>query len=89
MSESQCRACGKPLVYMKTKAGKTMPCDAMLRMYWQSDEGSQRVLNHAGELVRCELIGTPEQASGMGRTPHWGNCTSPDQFRKRGKQNEP
>lgn len=88
MNESTCRACGKPIIWMKTKAGRTMPCDARLQLYWQSDEGSQRILTHAGELKRCELHGIPEEASGMGRTPHWGSCANPDRFRKRGTANE-
>lgn len=88
MNNSTCRACGKAIVYMKTKAGKSMPCDEPLRLYWQSDTGSQRIITHAGEVVRCELTGIPEQASGLGRTPHWGSCTNPDRFRKRGKQHE-
>ena len=87
MNNSTCRACGKAIVYMKTKAGKSMPCDEPLRLYWQSDTGSQRIITHAGEVVRCELTGIPEQASGLGRTPHWGSCTNPDRFRKRGKAN--
>lgn len=87
MTNTRCRACGKPIVYMKTKAGKSMPCDEHLRLYWQSENGSQRVITHSGEVVRCELTGDPQKASGMGRTPHWGNCTQPDQFRKRGKTN--
>ena len=85
MTEARCRACGRPIVWMKTKTGKTMPCDAQLKLFWQSEEGSQRVLTHAGELVRCELIGNADESTGLGRTPHWGNCTQPDQFRKRGK----
>lgn len=57
MNNSTCRACGKAIVYMKTKAGKSMPCDEPLRLYWQSDTGSQRIITHAGEVVRCELTG--------------------------------
>ena len=85
MSETRCRACGKPIIWMRTKAGKSMPCDALLIAYWDAPEGSQRVLTHSGELVRCELTGHKDEMTGVGRTPHWGSCTNPNQFRKRGK----
>lgn len=87
MTNPRCRACGKPIIWMKTAAGKTMPCDPDLRWYWAREDGSQRILTHSGELVRCELTGNRDEATGLGRTPHWGNCTQPDQFRKRGKTN--
>lgn len=89
MSTIRCRACGKPIIYMKTQAGKSMPCDAELVPYWGSETGTKRVLNHSGELVRCELAGNHDDVTGVGRTPHWGTCTSPNQFRKRGKTHEP
>lgn len=28
-----CKACGKPIVFITTVAGKKMPCDAMVRAY--------------------------------------------------------
>jgi len=89
MSNIRCRACGKPIIYMKTKAGKSMPCDLPLVPYWGSEDGSERVLTHSGELVRCELTGNRDDITGHGRTPHWGSCTNPDRFRKRGKRHEP
>ena len=89
MNTSRCRACGKPIIYMKTRLGKFMPCDLPLVPYWISEDGSKRVLTHSGELVRCELTGNHDDITGHGRTPHWGSCKNPDRFRKRGKKNEP
>jgi hypothetical protein len=85
---STCKACGKPIIWMKTKATKNMPCDADLVPYWESASGTKRVLTLNGEIIKCELSGDEQKATGIGRTPHWGSCTSPDQFRKRGKQHE-
>jgi len=89
MSNIRCRACGQPITWMKTKTGKSMPCDVGLVPYWECEGGTQRVLTHSGELVRCELTGNLDDITGHGRTPHWGNCTNPNRFRKRGKKHEP
>lgn len=85
ISGSKCRGCGKPIVWMKTKVGRSMPCEPELKFYWLDPAGSQRVINHDGEVVRCEVKGPVDEASGLGRIVHWGLCTSPDQIRKRGK----
>lgn len=83
---SKCRSCGKPIVWMKTKAGKNMPCDEALVLYWADEQGKDTVINHAGEAVRCSLTGANELLSGLGRVPHWATCDSPDQFRAGGKK---
>ena len=53
ISGSKCRGCGKPIVWMKTKVGRSMPCEPELKFYWLDPAGSQRVINHDGEVVRC------------------------------------
>lgn len=84
MSANICKSCGKPIVWMKTKAGKDMPCDAALVLYWADEAGKDTVINRSGETVRCSLKGENELISGLGRVPHWITCDSPDRFRKRG-----
>lgn len=83
---TRCRSCGKPIVFMRTSAGRSMPCEPDLQFYWRNPEGSQTVINHAGELVRCELKGAMDESSGLGRVIHWGICDNPDRFRKRRKK---
>lgn len=86
MSSSQCRACGKSIVWMKTKAGKSMPCDARFYRYRADENGSQRILNHSGEIIKCELVEGQENATGFGYMPHFATCPNADNFRKRGKK---
>lgn len=85
MSNTRCAACGKPITWMKTKAGKSMPCDSQLVQYWEDENGQDKVITHAGEIVRCSLQGPGDERTGLGRVPHWGSCTNPNRFRKRGK----
>jgi hypothetical protein len=85
MTESTCRCCGKPIIWMKTKAGRNMPCDDKLVPYWAKADGHTCVLTNAGELRKCELSGESGTETGQGRVPHWITCNDPDQFRKRGK----
>ena len=84
MTLSTCRSCGKPVLWMKTKAGRNMPCDDALVPYWAKSDGPASVLTHAGEIQRCELNGEQGLETGHGRVPHWITCDNPDQFRKRG-----
>ena len=58
---STCRSCGKPIVWMKTKAGKNMPCDEELVLFWR-DEGGQ------GHRDQPRGRGDPLFAQGRQRT---------------------
>lgn len=42
-----CKACGKPIVFITTVAGKKMPCDAMVRAYEPDADASWRLLQTA------------------------------------------
>lgn len=81
----KCRSCGKPIVWMKTKAGKNMPCDKDLVLYREDEKGKDTVINHAGEVVRCSFQGDKALLVELGRVPHWATCDRPDQFRKGGQ----
>lgn len=38
-----CKACGKPIVFITTVAGKKMPCDAMVRAYEPDADGPDTI----------------------------------------------
>lgn len=82
---SKCRSCGMPIVWLKTTAGKNMPCDAEPVLYWRDEGGKDTVITRAGEVIRCSLHGDNELLSSLGRVPHWVTCDSPEQFRMGGK----
>lgn len=47
-----CRACGKPIVFITTVAGKKMPCDAMVRAYEPDADGPDTIITKDGQTVR-------------------------------------
>ena len=84
MNVTTCRSCGAPIVWIKTRAGKSMPCDAKPVNYRISPEGSTKLVTPAGDVVGCvEVVPYPADDTEMGYTPHWATCNAPDSFRKR------
>ena len=47
-----CKACGKPIVFITTVAGKKMPCDAMVRAYEPDADGPDTIITKDGQTVR-------------------------------------
>lgn len=83
-----CRACGAPIVWIKTPAGKDMPCDATPVFYQAKKNGRQKIVTKNGEVIACEIVSDPDKATGTGYIPHWGNCSAPDKFRKGKKEKQ-
>jgi len=67
----KCKACGKEIIFKRTRTGKLMPFDGKTVPVLFDDEtcgpGLKRVLQ-----------------IGPGYIPHWITCTDPDRFRKDG-----
>ncbi len=80
----KCRKCGKEIIFIKTSAGKSMPCDAEQVMYWADKKGKQRVVTPNGEVVACRLDGDSQEATGIGYIPHWGTCPNAKDFKRKG-----
>lgn len=82
MANSYCRACGARIIFIKTKAGKFMPCNPDPIPYWQRDGASGKVITTAGEVVSCDLEGKRERVTGVGRISHFATCPSARKFKK-------
>ncbi len=78
-----CRGCGKPIYWIKTTAGKSIPCDPEQVRYWQKPGGSQKVVTTDGEVVSAELEGDLEKVSDIGHISHFATCPKRDEFRRR------
>lgn len=78
----KCTSCGAPIVWVKTKAGKSMPCDARLVSYKANPRGKKYVVTDQGEVVRCDFSfdGPPD---GMARISHFATCPNASRHRKR------
>ena len=51
-----CKACGKPIVFITTVAGKKMPCDAMVRAYEPDADGPDTIITKDGQTVRGRVL---------------------------------
>lgn len=78
----KCRKCGKEIIFIKTSAGKSMPCDAGQVMYWADRKGKARIVTPNGEVVACRLEGDLQTATGVGYTSHFATCPNAAEFRK-------
>lgn len=87
MSTSTCRGCGASIYWIKTRSGKSMPCNLVPVHYKNKGKGTDIVVTQEGEVIRCEIIGTGN-AEGFGYVPHWSTCNNPDRFRKGAKTND-
>ena len=73
-----CKACGEPIRWIKTRAGKAMPVDEDSFAQHQLAEGVT-IVTDAGDVLRGATDGT-EQVYGY--VPHWQTCQHADLFRR-------
>jgi len=78
-----CRGCGKPLCWIKTAAGKSMPCDPEQVRYWQKQGGSKKIVTPHGEVVSAETEGELENVTGIGYISHFATCPRSGDFKRR------
>lgn len=72
--EIPCRECGKPLIFIRTRAGKNMPCEAEPVLYWPDDAGPLMFYQRDGSYERGTVAGHPAVPQESGYVPHWGRC---------------
>ena len=77
-----CRGCGQPIIWIKTTAGKPMPCDPIPLPYWARDKAKEKVVTKAGEVISCDLSGEVGTNTGLGYVPHWATCPERDRFKR-------
>ena len=82
MSTRPCKACGAQIIWIKTPAGRALPCDFNPVYYKRTRHGNTKVVLPNGEVITAEIARDHMDAEGYGYTPHWSTCTNPDKFRK-------
>mgnify|MGYP001025061655 FL=1 len=83
MNIRTCKSCGKPILWIRTRSGRSMPCDALPVNYRTKPGGSTKLVTPAGDVISCEPVDDPAEATGWGYTPHWSTCDAPDKFRQK------
>lgn len=83
MNIRTCKSCGKPILWIRTRSGRSMPCDTQPVNYRIKPGGSIKLVTPAGDVISCESVEDPAEATGWGYIPHWSTCNAPDTFRKK------
>lgn len=78
-----CKSCGAPIIWIKTAAGKSMPCDAEPLPYRASQNGAAIVVTPNGETLKADIEDTPEKATGIGYISHFATCPNAALHRRR------
>ncbi len=84
-SYGTCFGCGRQILWIKTRAGKNMPCNANLINYKRVPGGKEKIVTPAGDVVSGIIVGNPAEAEGAGYISHFATCPMAKSFsRKRG-----
>lgn len=83
MNKAICRGCGAPIIWIKTTAGKAMPCDPSPVYYKPVPGGKDKIVTLQGEVVSCEIVAGAD-ATDAGYRPHWATCPQAGSFKKGG-----
>lgn len=82
MNSRPCKACGASIIWIKSTAGKAIPCNSDPVYYKRTKRSSAKVVLPNGEVITAQIIQDSTYAEGYGYIPHWSTCTNPNQFRK-------
>ena len=82
MRKGRCRGCGADILWIKTAAGKNMPCDPEPVTYWARKGAAGKVMTPNGEVISCDFTGDLKKATGIGYVSHFSTCPSAGKFRR-------
>lgn len=72
-----CANCGCRILWVRTKAGKNMPCNPEMISYKRPSAGikaKEKIVTPEGEVVSADKV-SGEQAEGVGYISHFATCT--------------
>lgn len=81
---TKCRSCGAPIVWIRTRAGKQMPCDANPVHFVNRPKGADLIVMNDGFVLRGDVVTDPAEATGCGHISHFSTCPNADEHRKGG-----
>lgn len=83
MRKSVCRGCGAEIIWVKTSAGKSMPCNPSMVPFWERPGASGKVVLQNGKVISCDFEGPRNELTGFGYTSHFSTCPQARGFRKK------
>lgn len=81
-SFGHCRVCGEQVIWVRTRAGKNMPCNTTLVDY-KADGGRDKIVLPAGDVVSGTIVPAGGNPDGHGYISHFATCPYAAQHRKR------
>ena len=78
----RCAGCGAQVIWIRTKAGKNMPCNTLLVDY-KADGGKDKIVLQSGEVVSGTIVSYNDNPDGYGYTSHFATCSKAKNFRRR------
>lgn len=82
MGNSKCRGCGAEITFVRTTAGRLMPCDPPLVPYWARAGAPGKVVTIGGRVVSCDFEGARDKVTGCGRVSHFATCPAARRFKR-------
>lgn len=83
MTRSRCHGCGAEIIWIKTEAGKSMPCNPGMVPFWERPKASGKIITQRGRVISCDLSGERDSFTGFGYVSHFSTCTKERDFRKK------
>lgn len=78
-----CKGCGKEIRFIRSKAGRSIPCDAQPVRYIKNPRGQDSIVTEDGEVIRGTVVNVQTLATGVGYISHFATCPQADRFRRR------
>lgn len=79
----ECRACGKPIMFLKTKKGKSMPVDAESLYFVPDLNGENMYVLPDGDVIRGCAAKDEDPDRHIGYISHFATCTNNEYFRNK------
>lgn len=80
---SRCKACGQEIIWIKTKAGKAMPCDPQKIPYTTEPPGGEKGKTLVLPDGRIATGSLDLESDKYGYISHFATCPAAEQFRRR------
>ena len=82
MNIVSCRACGAPIGFVKTIAGKTVPVDEKSVSFLPDPNGKELFVMIDGSTQRGARVEKETDSTHVGFISHFATCPEADKFRK-------
>lgn len=73
IKQAYCKYCKRLIVWIRTTAGKYMPCDPDPIPYWNKANARGKIITVHGRVISCDFYGDG-LADGEGYVPHFATC---------------